>query len=123
MNPARIGLGARRLAAAFLFGILAPAWASPPVGIITGPVAIGGNAPVGGFSLADVVMVNGQRVVYFNAADAQRNIQIDGAPPPQVAFAPVPVNAPLALCLAALAVMGAAFLGLRMRHRNSGTGA
>ena len=78
---------------------------------------------MGGFSLADVVMVNGQRVVYFNAADAQGNIQIGGAPPLQVASAPVPVDAPLALFLAVLAVLGTAFLTLRMRHRESGTGA
>ena len=41
-----------------------------PVGIIAGPLTIGGVTPVGGFSLADVVFVNGQRVVYFSAADA-----------------------------------------------------
>jgi hypothetical protein len=94
---------------------------SAPVGIVTGPVTIGGNAPVGGFSLADVVMVNGQRVVYFNAADAQGNLQIGGAPPLPVASAPVPVNAPFALLLAALAVAGSAFFRLRMRYRKSGT--
>jgi len=92
---------------------------SAPVGIITGPVTIGGVAPVGGFSLADVVMVNGQRVVYFNAADALGNLQIGGSPPPAVASVPVPANDKFALILIACAILGATALVLRSRRRHS----
>jgi len=90
---------------------------SAPVGIVTGPVTIGGVTPVGGFSLADVVMVNGQRVVYFNAADAQGNLQVGGAPPPPTVSAAVPVDSRLALILTACSVLAAAALTMRLRNR------
>jgi len=90
---------------------------SAPVGIITGPVTIGGVVPSGGFSLADVVMVNGQRVVYFNAADAQGNLQIGGAPPLAATSVPVPANDKVALVLTACAMLGAALLAIGFRGR------
>ena len=91
-------------------------WSSPPVGIVTGPVTIGGATPAGGFSLSDVVMVNGQRVVYFNAADAQGALQIGGSPPPPVPSA-VPVNDSVALILMACALLGVTTLAVRSGKR------
>src|SRR5271154_4493631 len=81
---------------------------SAPVGIVTGPVTIGGTTPTGGFSLADVVMVNGQRVVYFSAADAQGNLQVGGSPPPVASRVAVPVDDSFALLLTACAIFGVA---------------
>jgi hypothetical protein len=92
-----------------------------PVGIVTGPVTIGGVAPSGGFSLADVVMVNGQRVVYFSAADGQGNLQIGGSAPALSVSAPVPVDNELALILTVCAILGAAALTTRLRNRRSAT--
>jgi len=88
---------------------------SPPVGIVTGPVTIGGVAPAGGFSLSDVVTVNGQRVVYFNAADAQGVLHVGGAPPLPAAPAPVPADNRLALLFTACAFLAAAAMRLRRR--------
>lgn len=94
---------------------------SAPVGIVTGPVTIGGVAPFGGFSLSDVVMVNGQRVVYFNAADAQGSLQIGGAPPLAAAPEPVPADNRLALLFAACAVLVTARWLARRGARRAGT--
>jgi len=92
---------------------------SPPVGIVTGPVAIGGVAPAGGFSLSDVVMVNGQRVVYFNAADAQGVLHVGGAPPLPAAASPVPADNRLALSLLACLLFATAMLLTVGRDRRS----
>ncbi len=92
---------------------------SAPVGIITGPVLIGGVAPVGGFSLADVVMVNGQRIVYFSAANAAGLVQIGGAAPLKGATSPVPANNP-AWLLATTAMLLAAGAMLLARRRRTG---
>ena len=90
----------------------------PPVGIITGPVTIGGVAPAGGFALSDVVVVNGQRVVYFNAADAQGNVQVGGSPPPPVVTAAVPADNGFALILATCTLLGSGLtLMARLRRR------
>jgi len=77
-------------------------WSSPPVGLVGGSVTIGGIVPAGGFSLSDVVSVNGQRVVYFSAADAAGQVRVGGAPPALVAAMAVPANDPRWLALAAL---------------------
>lgn len=71
-------------------------------------MTIGGAAPIGGFSLTDVVMVNGQRVVYFSAADSQGNLQVGGAPPLPASAVTVPVNNILALLLTGCAILGLA---------------
>jgi hypothetical protein len=92
---------------------------SAPVGIVTGPVTIGGVAPTGGFSLADVVMVNGQRIVYFSAVDAQGNVQIGGAPAPPGASAGVRVDSKLALILTMCALLAAGTLRLRKAKRRA----
>ena len=93
---------------------------SAPVGIVTGPVTIGGVTPTGGFSLADVVLVNGQRVVYFSAADALGNVHIGGsAPAPSIA--PIPANNALAYLLTACALLGLGALRIRSHSRRAGT--
>lgn len=83
---------------------------SAPVGILTGPVTVGGVAPTGGFSLSDVVMVNGQRVVYFNAADALGNLHVGASPPPSAVSASVPANSRIVLILTTCALLGATAL-------------
>lgn len=67
---------------------------SAPIGIVTGPVMIGGTTPAGGFALSDVVDVGGQRVVYFNAPTAAGTLIVGASPPilPPVTVAPVPLN-------------------------------
>lgn len=87
------------------------------VGIVTGPVTIGGVTPNGGFALSDLTMVNGQRVVYFNAADALGNLYVGGSPPPLAASSPVPVNDMVALALTAGALFGAAAFLTRSGNR------
>lgn len=89
---------------------------SAPEGIVTGPVTIGGVAPAGGFSLADVVMVNGQRIVYFNAANAAGQLQIGGAPPLPVLASPVPANHPAWLMLTITVLLAAGGLFLTRRR-------
>ena len=89
---------------------------SAPVGIVTGVITIGGAVPAGGFSLSDVVVVNGQRVVYLNAADAQGQLQVGGSPPPPTAAAAVPVNSLHGLVLTSCALLLAAVLTLRRRR-------
>jgi hypothetical protein len=89
---------------------------SNPVGIVTGPVTIGGVTPAGGFALSDVVVVNGQRVVYFNAADAQGVLHVGGAPP-SAASAPVPADNRAALLLTACVLLAAAGLMRRTDRR------
>ena len=66
-------------------------------------------------------MVNGQRVVYFNAADAQGNLQIGGAPPLAATSVPVPANDKVALVLTACAMLGAAVLAIGFRGRQVAT--
>lgn len=78
---------------------------SAPVGIVNVPVTIGGVAPAGGFALADVVSVNGQRVVYFNAVDPGGQLRVGGAPPALPAASPVPVDDRRWLALAAIALL------------------
>lgn len=90
---------------------------SAPVGIVTGPITIGGATPTGNFSLSDVVVVNGQRVVYFNAADAQGQLLVGGAPPPPAPSPGVPVNDLRWLLLASCALLGAASLLFRSGRR------
>jgi hypothetical protein len=82
-------------------------WSSP-VGIVSGAITIGGQAPTGGFALSDVVVVNGQRVVYFNYPGNGGNLIVGALPPVAVPAAPIPVDAGwmLAALLAFLA-MGA----------------
>lgn len=76
---------------------------SAPQGIVTAPVTIGGQAPIGGFALADVVVVNGERVVYFNAPVAGGALAVGGAPPPAPGpTRPVPSLSMLALGLLVL---------------------
>lgn len=92
-----------------------------PVGIVTGPVTIGGVAPAGGFALSDVVTVNGQRIVYFNAADAQGVLHVGGAPPPAMS-APVPADNRVALLLTICTLLAGAVIVMRpdrRRHRRS----
>ena len=64
-------------------------------------------------------MVNGQRIVYFNAANAAGQLQIGGAPPLPVLASPVPANHPawLMLTIAVLLAAGGLFL---TRRRNPG---
>jgi hypothetical protein len=93
---------------------------SAPVGIVTGPVTIGGITLTGGFSLSDVVMVNGRPIVCFNAADAAGNIQVGGSPPPAAVFSPVPVDNKVALVLTACALLGTAALLMRGACRPEG---
>jgi hypothetical protein len=90
---------------------------SAPVGIVTAPLTIGGVAPAGGFALADVVMVNGKRIVYFNAANASGQTEIGGAPPSPTPSNgnPIPANNPIALILAACALLFAALLFTHLR--------
>jgi hypothetical protein len=74
-------------------------WSSP-VGIITGPVTISGNGPSAGFSLTDVVLVRGERVVYFNYVDSNNNLVVGASPPRLQPALPVPSGgAPLVLGL------------------------
>ena len=84
---------------------------STPVGIVSGAVTIGGQAPTGGFSLSDVVLVGGQRVVYFNYPGAGGNLIVGALPPGRtsIASAPVPVDETwmLAALVVALATTGA----------------
>lgn len=89
---------------------------SVPVGIVTGTITIGGVAPSGGFSLSDVVVVNGQRVVYLNAADALGQVHVGGPPPAPSTAAGVPVNDWRALVVTSCALLLAAVLRLRSRR-------
>ena len=91
---------------------------SAPVGIVTGPVTIGGVTPIGGFALSDVVMVNGQRVVYFNAADALGQLHVGAAPPPSVTVSAVPSINPILLLLTACALLAAGCFRLARRPRD-----
>jgi hypothetical protein len=88
---------------------------SAPVGIVTGPVTIGGVTPSGGFSLSDVVVVNGTPVVYFNAADPVGNIQVAGSPPAPASMVAVPATHSMALILIVCAILGSAAWSLRRR--------
>jgi hypothetical protein len=91
---------------------------SAPVGIVTGPVTIGGVAPSGGFSLSDVVMVNGVRVVYFNAADPAGSIQVGGSPAAATSSSGIPATRSVTLLLAVAAILGSAAWALRRRVRS-----
>lgn len=62
-------------------------------------------------------MVNGQRVVYFNAADASGNLHVGGSPPPPAVPSPVPANDRVALILTAGALLGAAAFLARSGNR------
>lgn len=84
---------------------------SNPVGIFPGGVTIGGGAVAGGFALADVVVANGVRVVYFNATDASSNLVVGAMPPTPVApvaAKPVPASTPASLALLAFLVAASA---------------
>ena len=92
-----------------------------PVGLFSGAATIGGNALQAGYSLADVVVANGQRVVYFNAFDLQGNLIVGAAPPPpctppppQGPAQPVPVTGAAALAMVALMLAGAAAAARRV---------
>jgi hypothetical protein len=92
-------------------------WTSPPVGIVSGPITIGGQAPAGGFALSDVVAVNGARVVYFNYPVAGGNLVVGALPPmPAPPSAPVPVNARWMLWALLAALAASAALALRRRR-------
>ena len=65
---------------------------SNPVGIVTGPVTIGGVTPSGGFALSDVVVVGGQRIVYFNAPDSSGNLIVGGSQPQATRIPSIPVD-------------------------------
>ncbi len=54
------------------------------VGIAPAAVTIGGQPPIGGFALADVVIVNGTRVVYFNYPVAGGGLVVGALPPVSV---------------------------------------
>jgi len=89
-----------------------------PVGIFAAAPTIGGNALFTGVTLADVAIINGQRIVYFNAFDAAGNL-IVGALPPRVASESVPVPAlpPAGLALMGALLASAAAYALRRRAR------
>ena len=88
------------------------------VGIFAAAPTIGGNALFTGVTLADVAIINGQRIVYFNAFDAAGNL-IVGALPPRVASESVPVPAlpPAGLALMGALLASAAAYALRRRAR------
>lgn len=90
-----------------------------PVGIYPGGVTIGGQAVGSGFALADVVVVNGLRIIYFSAYDDSDNLIVGAlppAPPPRNA-APVPASSPASLALLAFLLLGAAAVVRRRRGR------
>jgi MYXO-CTERM domain-containing protein len=91
-----------------------------PVGIYPGGVTIGGAAVGSGFSLADVVVSGGQRVIYFNAFDDSNHLIVGAAPPPlriRTAAKPVPASSPASLALLALMMAAAALLRRRRATR------
>jgi len=91
---------------------------SDPVGIFAdgNAVTVNGLLNTGNFSLADVVVVNGQRVVYFSTTDAAGNLVVAAAPPaPKVAGA-VPADAGWALVVTALLIAAAALAASRRRE-------
>ena len=89
---------------------------STPVGIYPGGVTIGG-VPVGqGFSLADVVVVNGQRIVYFSARNASGQLIVGALPPAPAASIPVPAGGPALLAAMAALLAAAAALSLSKRR-------
>jgi hypothetical protein len=95
-------------------------WSSP-VGIFAGAATIGGNALLRGFTLADVVVVNGQRVVYFNSYDAQDRLIVGAAPPaigPRAPAKPVPVDTTGMLAAIALLLATGAAWALRRGRVN-----
>ena len=63
---------------------------SAPVGIVTAPVNIDGNAPSSGLSLTDVVVVRGARVVYMNYVDSNNHLVVGARPPAVQPAVPVP---------------------------------
>ena len=90
-------------------------WGSA-VGIFGGSPTIGGNALYTGISLADVAVVNGQRVVYFNAYDAAGNLIVGAQPPDPPKQVPVPALPPAGLALLAV-LLGLAAAGARRLRR------
>ena len=89
------------------------------VGIFAAAPTIGANALFTGISLADVAVINGQRIVYFNAFDAAGNL-IVGAMPPLVAASksvPVPALPGAGLALMGALLASAAAYALRRRAR------
>jgi hypothetical protein len=91
---------------------------SAPAGIVAGAVTIGGQSPAGGFALSDVVVVNGQRLVYFNFPVSGGNLVVGAlpaAPVPPAGNVAVPVDARwmLAALLGALTIVAAAALRRR----------
>lgn len=80
------------------------------VGIFAGAPTIGGNALYTGISLADVAVIAGQRIVYFNAYDAAGNLLVGALPPAPAKQVPVPALPPAGLALLA-ALLGLAAAG------------
>jgi hypothetical protein len=96
---------------------------SAPIGIISGSITIGGQPPAGNFALSDVVVVNGQRVVYFNYPVAGGNLIVGALPPAPTSAVSVqvPVDAPwmlavLVAVLTTLAVFRLRRSSARWRH-------
>jgi hypothetical protein len=86
-----------------------------PVGIVSSTVTIGGQAPAGGFSLSDVVVVKGQRIVYFNYPVASGDLIVGALPPAsiQTVSVPVPIDARWMLATLVAGLAGLAALALR----------
>lgn len=87
-------------------------------GIFAGAPTIGGNSLYTGISLADVAVIGGQRIVYFNAFDASNNLIVGALPPvvrPKAPPQPVPASTPASLALLGLLLFGAAAMANRRR--------
>jgi hypothetical protein len=88
---------------------------SAPVGIVSSSVTVGGQAPAGNFALSDVVVVNGQRVVYFNYPVAGGNLIVGALPPVPTSGSsvPIPVDTPWMRAALVAALMAMAVFPLR----------
>jgi hypothetical protein len=91
---------------------------SAPVGIFAGAATIGGNSLASGYSVADVVLVRGTRVIYFNAQDSEGNLVVGAAPPAPVPTGPA-VPMPIAPWLPATLAAAIAALGALALRRCS----
>lgn len=90
----------------------------PATGIFSGAPTIGGFTLFTGITLADVAVVGGQRIVYFNAYDAAGNLIVGAMPPvarPRAAPQPVPASTPGSLALLALVLLASAAVANRRR--------
>jgi hypothetical protein len=90
-------------------------WSSP-AGIFAGAATIGGNALASGYGLADVAIINGQRIVYFNAFDAAGDLIVGAFPPVKALQVPVPAMPAGGLAALAALLACAAASALRARR-------